>query len=552
MKKQIILSALFLSAFLSHAVAQDWQWANSAGGTNNDAVSSICQDASGNIYVTGGVIYPVAYFNTDTFNVSGFNDIYLAKYDANGTELWVKHFGGSYFDSFNQKSESGGTVLYNPNTNSIYLSGQFIGSCTIGTFTLSTAPDDIQIFLAKFDLSGNCMWAKKAGSAGDDNAYAMTITSSNNIFLSGTLRYNGNFDSYTNPNGGYLALYDDNGNCQWVRNIYSGALNNVTGSSIMPYSMQLYNTDLFILGYKISDSAYVDTILITNPSNYYPFVLARFDSLGNVKWAKQMGGPISEFGTLSMDNNGNCYFGSRFFGGYAVVDTDTVYATGTTDFFFTKYDQNGNFKWVRQSNATLNVGPIGTSSDGDGNVYVTGSFSGSATFGSFNLTASTPEDMFIARYDSSGSCIGVRHAGQGIGRRPMIGTNASCIVGGYFKNTLTLGTTTLTSQGNEDIFIAKIDAIIGVGDQFRTTNNQLIIYANPNEGKCTVKIPDEFLHEQNLTLNIYDNSGKLIQQKTLTLNEDKIKLSLEEQAKGMYNVTLSNGKKSYNGKIIFE
>jgi hypothetical protein len=185
-------------------------------------------------------------------------------------------------------------------------------------------------------------------------------------------------------------------------------------------------------------------------------------------------------------------------------------------------------------------------------VYVTGSFSGSATFGTFNLTASTPEDMFIARYDSSGSCIGVRHAGQGIGYSAITNGNGSCILTGNFSNSMTLGSTTLTSHGYEDIFIAKIDAIIGVGELFRMTNNQLIIYANPNEGKCTVKIPDEFLHEQNLVLTIYDNSGKLIQQKTLTLNEDKIKLSLEEQARGMYNVTLSNGKKSYNGKIIFE
>ena len=83
-------------------------------------------------------------------------------------------------------------------------------------------------------------------------------------------------------------------------------------------------------------------------------------------------------------------------------------------------------------------------------------------------------------------------------------------------------------------------------------NNQLVIYANPDDGKCTVTIPDEFLHEQNLTLSIYDNSGKLIQQKRLTLNEGKIKLSLEEQTKGIYNVTLSNGRKNYNGKIVFE
>jgi hypothetical protein len=65
-------------------------------------------------------------------------------------------------------------------------------------------------------------------------------------------------------------------------------------------------------------------------------------------------------------------------------------------------------------------------------------------------------------------------------------------------------------------------------------------------------VPDEFLHEKNLVLSIFDNTDKLIQQKTLEMNEGKIKVSLEAEAKGIYNVTLSNGKKSYGGKIVFE
>ena len=83
-------------------------------------------------------------------------------------------------------------------------------------------------------------------------------------------------------------------------------------------------------------------------------------------------------------------------------------------------------------------------------------------------------------------------------------------------------------------------------------SNSLVIYANPNEGKCNITIPDEFKHEKNLTLSIYDNTGKLIQQGTVEMNEDKVRVNLEAEAKGIYNVTLSNGKKNYGGKIVFE
>ncbi|MFN8235151.1 MAG: T9SS type A sorting domain-containing protein [Bacteroidia bacterium] len=60
------------------------------------------------------------------------------------------------------------------------------------------------------------------------------------------------------------------------------------------------------------------------------------------------------------------------------------------------------------------------------------------------------------------------------------------------------------------------------------------------------------MNEKYLTLSIFNNAGKLIQQKTLQMNEGNIKLNLEQEAKGVYNVVLSNNKKSYNGKIVFE
>ena len=53
-------------------------------------------------------------------------------------------------------------------------------------------------------------------------------------------------------------------------------------------------------------------------------------------------------------------------------------------------------------------------------------------------------------------------------------------------------------------------------------------------------------------LSIFDNTGKLIQQNNLNINDGTIKLSLEAEAKGIYNVSLSNGKSSYSGKIVFE
>ena len=103
------------------------------------------------------------------------------------------------------------------------------------------------------------------------------------------------------------------------------------------------------------------------------------------------------------------------------------------------------------------------------------------------------------------------------------------------------------------MFIAKIDAVTGFDGELKSfENNSLLIYANPNTGKCNIIVPDEFVNEQNLVLGIFSITGQLIRQQKLVMSEDKIFLDLEAEAKGIYTATLSNGKKTYTGKIIFE
>ncbi|HMW11194.1 MAG TPA: T9SS type A sorting domain-containing protein [Bacteroidia bacterium] len=553
MKNIKIISIIVLLFVINNKVnSQNWQWANNAGGVSSDFGGFSCTDANGNIYVTGNIGVPSANFQTDTPIVNGINDIYFAKYDNGGNEIWVKHFGGSYNDQFNQKYEGARNPVFDPVSNCIYVTGSFIGSCTIGSFNLfaSLGFSDREIFIAKFDLNGNCIWAKSAGSNGDDEVTSIYVNSNGDILISGTVKYPASFDTVSISNGGFIAKYNSAGNCFFAKIICNG-ITLFSGAAGAVHSINNYSNSLYLLIGKWADTLTIDTSTIIIPNNY-SFVLAKFDLNGNIQSYKVCGGPNPEYGELSIDNSGNCYFVSRFFGGTAIFDTDTIHATGTTDFFFAKYDQNLNYQWVQQSHASNNARAIGCSSDANGNVYISGSFSGNATFGTFNITSITTEDMFIARYDNNGNCIGVRHEGQGIGYGVLTTQDGSCIVTGTYNGNITFGSIpTLTGYGGNDIFIAKSDAITGIGEE-RIANNELIIYANPNQGKCNVTVPDDFVNETNLILSIYDNTGKLIQQKTLEMNDGNIKLNLEQEAKGVYNITLANKKKSYSGKIVFE
>lgn len=46
--------------------------------------------------------------------------------------------------------------------------------------------------------------------------------------------------------------------------------------------------------------------------------------------------------------------------------------------------------------------------------------------------------------------------------------------------------------------------------------------------------------------------GKSIQQVPVEATQEKVKINMQEEAKGIYNATLSNGTKIYSGKIVFE
>ncbi len=113
------------------------------------------------------------------------------------------------------------------------------------------------------------------------------------------------------------------------------------------------------------------------------------------------------------------------------------------------------------------VNPIGgidndfvyaSASDKAGNYYVTGSFGSTAIFGSVSLTSFGDEDMFVAKYDVSGALLWVRQAGGTLkdrGQGISVDSTGSVYVSGLFTNLAFFDSQMVTAAGNQDAFIAK-------------------------------------------------------------------------------------------------
>ena len=102
----------------------------------------------------------------------------------------------------------------------------------------------------------------------------------------------------------------------------------------------------------------------------------------------------------------------------------------------------------------------GIATDSDSNSYITGYFVGAATFGSTTLTSSGSDDIFIAKLNSSGSWDWAVKAGgssddNGLGIA--VDSSGNAYITGYFEGTAAFGSTSLVTSGSRDIFIAKLD-----------------------------------------------------------------------------------------------
>jgi hypothetical protein len=81
---------------------------------------------------------------------------------------------------------------------------------------------------------------------------------------------------------------------------------------------------------------------------------------------------------------------------------------------------------------------------------------------------------------------------------------------------------------------------------------QLLIYANPNQGTCSIELPPELLHEQGLELRILDAQGRVVQEGPLNITEGTVHLDIRAQAAGTYMAEVVNGNTRYTGRIVFE
>ncbi|MCX6232087.1 MAG: SBBP repeat-containing protein [Bacteroidetes bacterium] len=197
-------------------------------------------------------------------------------------------------------------------------------------------------------------------------------------------------------------------NLQWVKQIGNASGNFFILSSVTDASGNLYTTGVFDGTIDFDPEA--ATTIFTDVG-FGDIYVSKIDSVGNFKWAKQIGRESYDQGTsIALDASGNIYV----CGFFSMDSTDFDPGNGIHFLsnpnsgpltYILKLDPSGNFIWVKDFGPASNS-PSSITLDASGNILICGIFGGTVDFdpgaGVYNLTSAT-NDIYILKLNATGN-----------------------------------------------------------------------------------------------------------------------------------------------------
>ncbi len=206
----------------------EWLWVERGGGSSNDYGFSIVIDSNDHPVVTGR-FYDDADFGNIELSSNGSADLFIAKLNNYGDWLWVEQAGGdSYIEGLSLVADS---------NNDIIVTGCFLDTAQFGAISLTSNEWD-DIFVAKLDETGSWLWAVRAGGEVYDIGHSVITDSEDNIYVTGEFRGSADFgDTILESGNSYLsdlfvARLDVTG--EWLWAIKAGGTSSAVAKSLAP------------------------------------------------------------------------------------------------------------------------------------------------------------------------------------------------------------------------------------------------------------------------------------------------------------------------------
>ena len=318
-------------------------WGQAISSTYQTGITSSAIDKNGFIYVA--VSFHDTLFSGNDTIVSGWgdfgSDLLLIKYNSLGQSVWFRHIHG-IANLLSWVTAPAITIGENDN---LYITGFFVTSVIFDKDTLICS-DETDIFVAKYDSSGNLLWDKRAGGglrSGiipfklGDAGQAIGTDIYGNVYVAGTFYGNARFDSIS------------------IRTIFGNDSN-----------------DIF---------------------------LAKYSPQGMIKWVKAAGSPLDQdyVQGVTINSNGRVYITGTFYD-TMIFDSDTLGSHGLADIYIAEYDSNGTVHATVGGGGDSLCYANGIIGFKNGGIGILGSFYGTGYFGTKSIISNGMTDIFVIKY----------------------------------------------------------------------------------------------------------------------------------------------------------
>ncbi len=356
------------------------------------------------------------------------------------------------------------------NEGNVYMTGYYVSSYIVfGADTLEDAGNG-DLFLVKYDASGNLIWTRWAGGTGVDMPEGITLDKKGNIYLTGGSHSPyivfGN-DTVWKVTAGigvaWTVKYNANGNVIWAKGIRG------TGGCDAGEGVAVDKTgNVYVTGNYWDSAVYFgnDTLLCVTPGAQDVFVV-KYDSAGNEVWGKTAGSvSVDLAGGIAFDSLGYIYITGQYGTPYIPFGKDTLTDnySGTSCTFVVKYDLSGTVIWAKSGTGVKGSAGVGIEVGDNHSIYVGGNYFGSSiVFGKDSLTTNSGNlgEAYLIKFDTTGYMVWGAQSGNG--------ANVLCAgiavdgigdeyITGHYSNAAIFGSDTLTTTATgEPMYIAEFD-----------------------------------------------------------------------------------------------
>ena len=437
--------------------------------TSANNADEIATDPDGNTIVAG-MFHGTLTFggttltNTDTDtppygSLTNVYDIFVAKLLRNGTWEWALQL---------DVSKAGGIYLYDIDVDSdgnVFIVGTCKGTITYGSETSDCdgGYDNYnEVMIAKANSDGTWDWVEYASGNGIDNGYGLTVDNEGSAYLTGSFCGSSSSGSFygcsvsfgshwlTPASGGgagqhqgtdrtFVAKIDGDGDWQWASRAGSG------------YNVKSRGTDLaldglgglYVTGWfqsnpngPMSFGSYTNHQITSNQSQGFGKFLAKLTASGGQwQWARGWDSGWNFQSSISSSGGGYIVLLSHFnsnitLGGYNLTESRTG-GNVVYDIMVANISSSGVWQWAISAGGEGNDYSTSVGVDNTGRIFVAGSFTQNASFGSTSMQLlDGTSDGLIASVSPAGVWLDAIQTNQSITDMAVQGTGQLYIIGG--------------------------------------------------------------------------------------------------------------------------